>query len=204
VVERTLALRAELVVVTGDLVDGRVGELGPALAPLARLAAPLGVFVVTGNHEYYWDAPAWVLEYERLGLAVLCDEHRVLRRGAATMVLAGVPDLQAAEFVPEHRSDPAAALLGAPPADLRLLLAHQPRSLDAAVAAGYDLQLSGHTHGGQLFPWTLLIHLAQPVVRGLARFGRTWVYVNRGTGTWGPPLRSNGPGEITLVVLERA
>jgi uncharacterized protein len=204
VVDRVNALGADLIVMTGDLVDGHVGDLAHAVAPIARLAAPLGTYFVTGNHEYYWDARAWTAHVASLGLDVLVDEHRVLERGAARVALAGVPDIDGASFVPEHRHDPAGALAGAPAVDLRVLLAHQPRSLDAAVAAGYDLQLSGHTHGGQFFPYTFLIRLAQPVVAGLERFGRTWVYVNRGTGYWGPPLRSNGAGEITLVRLVRA
>jgi predicted MPP superfamily phosphohydrolase len=124
--------------------------------------------------------------------------------GGARLVVAGVTDHHAGSIVPEHRSDPRAAIEGAPEDAPRILLAHQPSSLHAAAEAGYDLQLSGHTHGGQFFPWNLVIHGFQPVVSGLARFGRLQVYVSRGTGYWGPPLRTGVPSEITELTLTRA
>ena len=194
VVDRANALRPDLVAVTGDVADGLVPELREHVAPLGRLQAPHGAYFVTGNHEYYWDVRGWTRELERLGIAVLSNEHRVVVRGAGRLLVAGVTDLSAA-------SDPAAAVAGAPPSDVRVLLAHQPRSAFAAQAAGYDLQLSGHTHGGQYFPFNLLVRLFQPFVAGLHRLESMWLYVSRGTGYWGPPLRLCAPAEITLLEL---
>jgi hypothetical protein len=159
---------------------------------------------VTGNHEYYWGAEAWCAAVEALGLRVLLNRHVVLHHDEAPLVLAGVTDPTAARHVPAHASDVDAALVGAPSGVLRLLLAHQPRSIYAAAAAGVDLQLSGHTHGGQFFPMNLLVHLVQPYVAGLALHERTWIYVSRGTGYWGPPNRLGSPSEVTLLRLRRA
>jgi uncharacterized protein len=197
VVETANALAPDLVAVTGDVADGYVPELREHVAPLARLEAPLGRFFVTGNHEYYWDPQGWTRELERLGFDVLSNEHRLLRRGTGRLLLAGVTDLSA-------RPDPQGAVAGAPECDARILLAHQPRSAYAAHAAGFDLQLSGHTHGGQFFPFNLLVRLFQPFVAGLHKVERMWLYVSRGTGYWGPPLRLGAPAEITLIELARA
>lgn len=194
VVDRANALRPDLIAVTGDVADGLVPELREHVEPLGRLRAPHGAYFVTGNHEYYWDVRGWIGELERLGIEVLSNEHRVVTRGAGRLLVAGVTDLSAA-------SDPAAAVAGAPPSDVRVLLAHQPRSAFAAQAAGYDLQLSGHTHGGQYFPFNLLVRLFQPFVAGLHRLESMWLYVSRGTGYWGPPLRLGAPAEITLLEL---
>jgi predicted MPP superfamily phosphohydrolase len=207
-VERVVAaangLAPDLIALTGDVADGLPPVLRDEVAPLGRLAAPHGKFFVTGNHEYYWDAPAWVRELERLGFSALVNAHRVIRRGAARLVLAGVTDHAASRRVPGHASDPAAAIAGAPAADVRVLLAHQPKSAFAAHAVGFDLQLSGHTHGGQYFPFSLLVRLFQPFVAGLHRLEAMWLYVSRGTGYWGPPLRLGAPSEITLIQLTRA
>jgi predicted MPP superfamily phosphohydrolase/uncharacterized membrane protein len=196
-------LSPDLVAVTGDLVDGYVAELGPEVAPLSRLSAPDGVFFVTGNHEYYWGALEWCAEVERLGLTVLNNAHRVVERGEARLLVAGATDFRAGTRLPEHESDPVGARQGAPPCDLSLLLAHQPRSVYDAVKAGYDLMLCGHTHGGQFYPWAAFVGIAHPITAGLGRFEQTWVYVNRGTGYWGPPLRTGVPMEITLIELTR-
>ncbi len=202
-VEQVNALEPDLVVLTGDLADGSVGELAPHAAPLADLRAPLGRFFVTGNHEYYSGVFAWLAETERLGFTNLVNEHRVLERGGARLVVAGVTDERARSIVPEHRTDAAAALAGAPAGAPRILLAHQPRSAPAAAAAGADLILSGHTHGGQYVPWTWAIHLVEPYITGLYRVGEAQLWVNRGTGTWGPPLRLGSRQEITLLELTR-
>ena len=194
VVDRANALRPDLVAVTGDVADGLVPDLREHVAPLGRLRAPHGAYFVTGNHEYFWDVRGWTRELERLGIEVLENEHRLLVQGNGRLVIAGVTDLSAA-------SDPAAAVAGAPHSDVRVLLAHQPRSAFAAQVAGYDLQLSGHTHGGQYFPFNLLVRLFQPFVAGLHRLERMWLYVSRGTGYWGPPLRLGAPSEITLLEL---
>jgi len=157
---------------------------------------------VTGNHEYYSGADKWVAEFRRLGLTVLMNQHVVLDHDGARAVVAGVTDYNAGSFDPSHKSDPAAALRGAPDdAKVRLLLAHQPRSAAAAAEAGFTLQLSGHTHGGQFLPWNFFVRLQQPFVSGLDRLDGLWIYTSRGTGYWGPPKRLGAPSEITRVRL---
>ena len=206
IVERVNTLQADLVAITGDLVDGRVHELAAQVAPLADLRSRHGTFFVTGNHEYYSGAHAWIEELRRLGLKVLLNEHVVIAAGDAgkPLVLAGVTDFSAGHFDPAHRSDPARALAGAPPEAVRVLLAHQPRSAAAAAEAGFDLQLSGHTHGGQFYPWNLFVRFQQPFTAGLHRWGALWVYTSRGTGYWGPPNRFGSPSEITCLRLVAA
>lgn len=208
VVDAVNAIEADVVAVTGDLVDGTVPELAGEVAPLRGLRSRLGGFFVSGNHEYYAGVHPWLAEVRRLGLRVLQNEHVVFERGGASLVLAGVTDYTAGYFERSHRSDPEAALRGAPgDAALRILLAHQPRSGPAAAAAGFDLQISGHTHGGQFFPWNFFVPLQQPFTAGLHRIAQLIVYVSRGTGYWGPPKRFGAPSEITrirLVSQERA
>ncbi|HEX7889114.1 MAG TPA: metallophosphoesterase [Ramlibacter sp.] len=201
IVDRVNALQPDVVAVTGDLVDGSVAELAPHVAPLGQLRARHGVFFVTGNHEYYSGVHGWVLELQRLGLRVLHNEHVVLQHGDARLVLAGVPDYSGHHFDPAHRSDPAQALAGAPAGVPRVLLAHQPRTAAAAAEAGFDLQLSGHTHGGQFFPWSFFVPLQQPFTAGLHKLGRLQIYVSRGTGYWGPPKRLGAPSEIAELFL---
>jgi hypothetical protein len=202
IVNRVNALDADAIAVTGDLVDGSVQRLALHTQPLARLSAPDGTFFVTGNHEYYSGAEEWIAELRRLGLTVLLNQHVVRERGGASLMIAGVADYSAHHFNPAHRSDPVLAAAGAPPGlAVKILLAHQPRSAPAAAEAGFDLQLSGHTHGGQFFPWNLFVPLQQPFVAGLHRVRRLWVYTSRGTGYWGPPKRFGAPSEITLVRL---
>jgi predicted MPP superfamily phosphohydrolase len=201
IVERVNGLAADMVAITGDLVDGPVEELARHTEPLARLASRHGTYFVTGNHEYYSGVQGWVRELRRLGAHVLLNEHVLLEHGGATLAVAGVTDYSAHYFDPSHRSDPRRAVRGAPAEAVKVLLAHQPRSAPAAAAAGYDLQLSGHTHGGQFWPWNLLVRLQQPFTAGLNRLGRMWVYINRGTGYWGPPMRFGIPSEITRIRL---
>jgi uncharacterized protein len=203
IVDRVNGLGADLIAITGDVVDGSVAHLAPHTAPLGKLAAPHGVFVVTGNHEYYSGATAWMQEFKRLGLHGLMNEHVVIDHLDAQLIVAGVTDYSAQAFDPAQRSDPAAALAGSPAGVPRILLAHQPRSAAAAQLAGFDLQLSGHTHGGQFWPWNLLVSLQQPFTAGLHRLGHLWVYTSRGTGYWGPPKRFGAPSEITLLRLVR-
>ena len=215
IVHKVNALGADAVAITGDLVDGPVAVLAAHVAPLAGLQSRHGTFFVTGNHEYYSGAQAWIIELRRLGLTVLMNEHVVLHHGKALhsdaqddsqtmapLVLAGVTDFGAHHFDEAHRSDPHAAIEGAPPAALvRVLLAHQPRSAAAAASAGFDLQLSGHTHGGQFYPWNLFVRFQQPFTAGLGKLQNLWVYTSRGTGYWGPPKRFGAPSEITAVRL---
>jgi predicted MPP superfamily phosphohydrolase len=205
------ALGADLIALTGDVVDGPQNDLRATLAPLGRLQARDGVFVVLGNHEYYADADACVNEFRRLGFTVLINEHRVIQRGSARLVVAGVTNphrgmhgtglLERPTGVATLRSSPLQALRGAPADAPRILLAHQPASAEPARAAGYDLVLAGHTHGGGFFPWNLLAPLLLPHVSGLAQLGSLELYVSRGIGTFGPPLRLGVPPEMALIEL---
>jgi predicted MPP superfamily phosphohydrolase len=205
IVEAVNELEADVIAVTGDVVDGNVPQLAAHVAPLSRLRSRHGTYLVTGNHEYYSGAHAWTQEFQRLGMRVLLNEHVVLTHHECQIVVAGVTDYSAHHFDPRHRSDPAAALLGAPAsAAVKILLAHQPRSAEAAAAAGFDLQLSGHTHGGQFWPWNHFVRFQQPFTAGLNRLKNLWVYTSRGTGYWGPPLRLGAPSEITRLTLVAA
>ncbi len=204
IVSRVNELDADLVAITGDLVDGEVDRLRRHVAPLGGLHSRHGSFVVSGNHEFYSGAAAWLREFERIGLRCLDNRHVVIAHRGARFVLAGVSDYSAAAFDPARASDPLAALAGSPSGLLRILLAHQPRSASAAAAAGFDLQLSGHTHGGQFWPWNFFVPLQQPFTAGLHRLGRLLVYTSRGTGYWGPPKRFGAPSEITVLRLVAA
>lgn len=201
IVDRVNLLDADLVAITGDVVDGSVEQLRAHTAPLGGLRNRHGSYVVSGNHEYYSGAAAWMREFERIGLRGLDNRHVVITHCGAQFVLAGVSDFSAAAFDVAQTSDPDAALAGSPPDLLRILLAHQPRSASAAEAAGFDLQLSGHTHGGQFWPWNHFVRLQQPFTAGLRRLGQLTVYISRGTGYWGPPKRFGAPSEITLLRL---
>lgn len=212
IVDRVNGLNANLVAITGDLVDGSVAELGAHVAPLAQLQSTHGSFFVTGNHEYYSGAHGWIDALRDLGLKVLINEHVLLQHSMdaqdpepALVVVAGVADYSAHHFDESHRSDPHKAIAHAPEhAVFKLLLAHQPRSAAAAADAGFDLQLSGHTHGGQFWPWNLFVPLQQPFTAGLHRLQALWVYTSRGTGYWGPPKRFGAPSEITHLRLIKA
>ena len=194
-------LEPDVVAITGDLVDGNVYELSRHVAPLAGLRSRHGTFFVTGNHEYYSGVQPWLKYLPTLGVRVLLNEHVILLHHHAPIVLAGVTDFSAASYDTSHRSDVALAVTGAPRAAVKVLLAHQPRSAQAAEAAGFDLQISGHTHGGQFLPWNFFVRFQQPFTAGLHRVNEMLVYVSRGTGYWGPPKRFGAPSEITLLRL---
>ncbi|HVU49388.1 MAG TPA: metallophosphoesterase [Polyangia bacterium] len=205
VVRRANALAPDIVAITGDLVDGSVADLGPAVAPLAGLRARHGVFFVTGNHEYFSGAEPWLVELQRLGVRVLRNERVSIGTGEDAFDLAGVEDRSAERYggLP-HDEAVARAFAGRDPAREVVLLAHQPRSFEAAARFGVGLQLSGHTHGGQMWPFGLIVMLTQPFLAGLHREGDSQIYVSRGTGYWGPPMRLAAPAEITEVILRRA
>ncbi len=208
VVEQTNALRPDVVAITGDLVDGGVAELAEAVSHLGALRARHGVFFVTGNHEYYSGVDEWLVALRRLGVRVLRNERVEIGDagpGGARLDLAGIDDWSAGRFGNGHAPRLDRALAGRDPERALVLLAHQPRGVDAAVRSGVDLQISGHTHGGQIFPFSVLVSLAYPYVKGLHvhregdRAGQ--IFVSRGTGYWGPPMRLGSPPEIAKIVL---
>jgi predicted MPP superfamily phosphohydrolase len=194
VVERIRGLSPDLVAITGDLVDGRVHELRDHVAPLAKIDAPRGVFFVTGNHEYYSGVEEWYAHLPSLGVRPLRNERVEVAPG---LELAGIED-------PTGQPDLGAALIGRDPSRALVLLAHQPRQFQEAAKLGVPLTLSGHTHGGQIWPFSWLVALAQPYLAGLHRRGDSQLYVSRGTGFWGPPMRVFAPAEITLLRLQPA
>lgn len=200
VVARVNAQDPDIVAITGDLVDGSVAELSEHVAPLANLRAKHGVYFVTGNHEYYSGADAWIAHLRTLGIRVLRNERVELGAGEAVFDLAGVDDFASGRW-PGHGPDLEGALLGRDPAREVVLLAHQPKQAIEAEKHGIGLQLSGHTHGGQIFPWGYAVKLDQPHLKGLERRGETQIYTNRGTGYWGPPMRVGVPSEISVIEL---
>jgi predicted MPP superfamily phosphohydrolase len=203
VVDVVNSLDADIVAHTGDIADGEVDQRREQAAPLGDVRAKLGRVYVTGNHEYFSGAQRWVEHMAALGWEALHNRHVVVSRGGDSLVVAGVDDRTAAgSGVPGHHMDHEAALAGADGQLPVLLLAHQPQQVTGAVAHGIDLQISGHTHGGQMWPFHYLVRLDQPVLQGLSRHGeRTQLYTSRGTGFWGPPFRIFAPSEITLLTL---
>ncbi|MBG0791597.1 MAG: metallophosphoesterase [Desulfovibrionaceae bacterium] len=204
VVDEVNRVGADMVVHTGDLVDGSVDGLKEDIAPMADLDAPHGVWFCTGNHEYYSGVHEWLAEARRLGMRPLINEHTVVDTGRGRILLAGVTDINSQRIEPSHVSSPRAAMRGASGFDVSILLAHQPDSVFEAARTGFDVQLSGHTHGGQYFPYNFIIHFFQTYVRGLYLHEKTVLYVSPGTGYWGPPVRLGTSPEITLHTLRRA
>ncbi|MET7327423.1 metallophosphoesterase [Nonomuraea sp. NPDC005650] len=196
-------LEADVVAIVGDLVDGSVAQLGALAQPLKSLESRYGAYFVTGNHEYF--APSgpmeWIEELDQLGVRSLRNERVEIRHQGAVLDLAGVNDLNGAAAGDGPDFDK--ALGGRDPGRSTVLLAHQPVQVDQAARHGVDLQLSGHTHGGQIAPFNLVVGLQQPVVSGLATVDGVQVYVTRGAGFWGPPVRVGAPPEITLLELRR-
>ena len=202
IVSKTMRLEADIIAITGDMADGTPEELRPYLPPFANLKARHGVYFITGNHEYYSGVKEWLAEWRSFGFIPLINENRIISHNNTKVMVAGVTDLTAYQFLPEHRSDPAKAIASSEEVAFKLLLAHQPESCFEAEKAGFDLQLSGHTHAGQFFPFTILVKLAKRYYRGLQRHGRMWLYINPGTGYWGAANRFLVPSEITLIRLE--
>jgi uncharacterized protein len=200
IVSQINALSPDLVAITGDLVDGSVAELAEHVAPLGKLVAKDGVFFVTGNHEYYSGADAWIAHLRELGVRVLRNEH-VRIGGDEGFDLVGIDDASSGGFGHGHGPDLKRALEGRDASRACVLLAHQPKGIELADALGVDLQISGHTHGGQLIPWNFLVRLQQPFIAGLHKLARAQIYVSRGTGYWGPPMRVGIPAEITEIEL---
>ena len=202
-VEIVNAQRPDVVAIVGDLVDGDVDELREDVAPLADLVSEQGVFFVTGNHEYFVDTDAWLRHLPALGVEVLRNERVPISRGGATVDLAGIDDrTAAASGLPGHGADLDAALDGRDDAVPVVLMAHQPVQVEQARAAGVDLQLSGHTHGGQLWPFDYAVLLDQPATEGWSQQGDTQLYVTTGAGYWGPPMRVGARPEVTVIELQ--
>ncbi len=209
IAKKTLSLKPNAIALTGDIGDGPVSESRESLQKLSGLAV-LPAFYVTGNHEYYWNGPEWIAAFTSLGLKPLLNAFSILNVGNSRVVMVGTPD-------------PTASMLGAASAPsvelalrtplasgdtdsktgVRVLLAHQPGISGEAREAGIDLQLSGHTHAGQFFPWTLVVKHVHEFSKGLGRTGSTWIYVNPGTGSWGPQVRLGTWTEITLLTLTK-
>lgn len=204
VVDKVNALDPDLVCITGDLVDGSVSDLGAQVEPLRRLKAKHGIYFVTGNHEYYSGADEWIAHLKSLGVRSLRNERVEIGDGEEGFDLAGVDDWKAKGFGGDHGADLARALAGRDESREVVLLAHQPKQAPEAAERGVGLQLSGHTHGGQIFPWNFFVKLDQPFIAGLDKLGELLIYTSRGTGYWGPPMRVGAPPEITLLELSRA
>ncbi|HEY0447744.1 metallophosphoesterase [Actinophytocola sp.] len=192
----------DLVAIVGDLADGTVAELGPAAEPLQDLVSREGSFFVTGNHEYFTEPDAWVRELERRGVHTLRNERTTITRGGGAFDLAGVTDVTGRSH--DDAPDFGKALDGRSADRPVVLMAHQPVQVSDAASRGVDLQLSGHTHGGQLYPFHHIVSLAQPSLAGLSKVDNTWLYVTRGAGFWGPPVRVGAPPDITMIELRPA
>ncbi len=203
-VSATNAHKPDVVAITGDLVDGPVEHLGPAVAALAKLRSRFGTYFVTGNHEFYAGELEWVAFLDRLGITVLRNGRVPIGDAGGAIDLVGVDDWTGARRSGGRGYDLARALGGRDPDRGAVLLAHQPENFEVAAQEGVDLQISGHTHGGQLFPMTELVGLRYPFHRGLYRHGESRLYVSRGCGFWGPPSRVGSPPEIVKYVLTHA
>lgn len=203
IVQLVQSTQPDLVAFTGDAIDGTVEDLASLVAPLKEITSRYGNFYVTGNHEHYWDAPGWSKHFGSLGFEPLQNEHRVVQVGDYRIAVAGVPDPAAA--MNNHEGPDFKKTRSQIPEDAypKILLCHQPKFAKQAAEVGFDLQLSGHTHGGQFFPWTLIARLVHRYHLGLHRLNQLWVYVSPGTGYWGPPVRIGSPAEVTLLVLKR-
>jgi predicted MPP superfamily phosphohydrolase len=204
VVRKTNALEPDLIVITGDLAEGSVSQFRNEVKPLEELAAPHGVFFVTGNHEYFHDLDRWLKLLDEMGIRVLRNERVPIGAAGAVFDLAGVDDHDGGRIAPDHGPDLKKALSGRDPTRPVVLLAHQPRIIGAAAQEGVDLVLSGHTHGGQIWPFSYLVYLQQPYVRGLKELNGTRLYLSSGTGFWGPPMRLGTTAEIALITLQSA
>lgn len=206
-VERVVALtndaKPDAIALTGDIMDGTVEMLQYDMEPIQALEAPSGRFFITGNHEYYSGALPWVEYFKAAGFSTLINSNELIERGSSQIAMCGITDRSAHRIVPEHKSNAQQAVKGLKNNTFKIMLAHQPRSVYEIENTNSDLMLCGHTHGGQFFPWSLLVHFAHPYVKGLHQHNSMQVYVNQGTGYWGPPMRIGTIGEISLITLRK-
>lgn len=201
VVRKVNSAAPDLIVITGDIADAKAESIVEHIRPLSEMKAKHGIYYVTGNHEYYWGADELVSLVQQVGATPLINENRILDIDGVSIMIAGITDSTAHQFLDHHQSNPAKALDGL--ADYKILLAHRPGDVLAAEPLGAHLQFSGHTHAGQFFPFSFLIPLAHKYYRGLNRHGKTWLYVNPGTGYWGPANRFGIASEITVLQLAK-
>ena len=201
VTRKIIDLNADMLFFTGDAADGSVQSYGKHLQSLAEINPKYGKYFVTGNHEYYSDMNGWLQLIEGLGFKILVNESQNITINDATIMITGIPDRGGGHFSSFHKTDMEKAMGGMNPNDVKILLAHQPKDVEHALKYGFDLQLSGHTHGGQYFPFSLLVQMAHPFLKGLYKRENTWIYINQGTGYWGPPLRIGTEPEITEIIL---
>ena len=200
VVRQAIGLKADVIVLTGDIADGNFEMFRDHVEPLARLTAHAPVLYITGNHEYLRDSEKWVEHFGQMGFQILLNKHTLFFKGSSSILFAGVTDPAVKEIRPNDGPDIEQAISASPVSDIKILLAHQPNIAQQA-SMHFDLQLSGHTHAGQFFPWNLIIKLLQSYSSGLKKCGPMWVYTNSGTGFWGPPLRIGTTSEITILEL---
>ncbi len=191
-------LKPDIIVFTGDLADGSPKVFAFDVSSLAELYAPYGKYFVTGNHEYYFGVEQWIKHVKTLGFEPLINEHRMIKYNNRILTLAGVTDIRADNFLKDHYSSPKKAIQKSVEKSFKLLCAHHPKSIYKAADNGFDLQISGHTHGGQYFPFNHFVKLEHPFVKGQYQYQNTQLYVSQGTGYWGPPLRLGTFPEITL------
>ena len=201
VVEKIDKINPDILFFTGDAADGSVESYGSHLESLGRIKPKYGKFFVTGNHEYYSDMNGWLRTIENLGFKILINESQNIIINGSTVMITGIPDRSGKYFSDFHKTDMKKAIGGMPNSDLKILLAHQPKDVEHAVKYNFHLQLSGHTHGGQFFPFSVLVQMAHPFLKGLHKRENTWIYINQGTGYWGPPMRIGTEPEITEIIL---
>lgn len=201
VVKKINGLNPDIAFFTGDLVDGSVGYLKDDVEPLKDIKATYGSYFVTGNHEYYSGVKSWINKIEELGFKVLDHQYALIEHEGSRLLVAGVPDFSGDHISSGHISNPSKIPINDKNTNVKILLAHQPKSIYQANEAGFDIQLSGHTHAGQCFPWNLVAKWTNGYLEGLHKHDKTWIYVSAGTGYWGPPLRFGTTQEITLIQL---
>ncbi len=201
VVDKINSMNPDIVVFTGDAADGSVENYGKEMEPLKNIKSKYGNYFVTGNHEYYSDLKGWLNKLSEVGFKILTNESKQIQVEDSTLLVTGIPDRTAKYYVKSHKTNVKKALNGYESSDFKLLLAHQPKDIEHAIKFGYDLQLSGHTHGGQYIPFSFLVSLAHPFLKGLHQKDGTQIYINQGTGFWGPSIRIGTVPEITEIIL---